>query len=88
MSIEWFRDLVIVIFGLVATGVLILIGVLSYSFYRRTKPILDSLRATLETVQQFSSYLGQEVAKPMIQASALFQGITAGIEAITKLFRR
>ena len=45
MSIDWFRDLIICITGLVTTVVLIFIAVLFYSLYKRTKTILDAMQA-------------------------------------------
>ena len=88
MSIEWLRDLVICISGLIAAGALIFIAVLSYSCYRRTKPILDSVEATSTTIQGISSYVGDEVAKPLIQVVALIQGIRQGIDTIGKFFKK
>ena len=67
MSIEWFRDLIISIWGLVAMGVLIFVAVLSYSLYRRIKPILESTKATSRTIQGISTYAGDKVAKPLIE---------------------
>ena len=54
MSLEWFRDLVICIWGLVTTGVFILIAVLAYSLYRKTMPILDSETAPLSRMCKHS----------------------------------
>jgi len=88
MSIDWFRDLVISISGLVLIGVLIFIAVLAYSLYRRTRSILDSIKNTSRTIQGISSYVGGEVAKPLIQVVALIQGIRQGIDAISRLFKR
>ena len=88
MSIDWFRDLVICISGLVATGVLVFVAVLLFSLYRRTRSILDSIKTTSATVQGISSYVGNEVAKPLIQVVALVQGIRQGIDAISKLFKK
>jgi len=88
MSIDWFRDLTISILGLVATGVLIFLAVLSYSLYRRARSILDSIRTTLRTIQGISSYAGDEVAKPLIQLVTLIQGIRQGIDTISKLFKK
>ncbi len=88
MSIDWFRDLVICIFGLVATGVLVFIAVLSYSLYRRTKPILESIKTRATTVQAISSYVGEELVKPVIEVVALVQGIRQGIDTATKFFRK
>ncbi len=88
MSIDWFRDLVISISGLVLVGVLIFIAVLSYSLYRRVKSILDSVKTTSRTIQGVSSYVGDEVVKPITQIVALIQGIRQGIDAVSNLFRK
>ena len=88
MSIDWWRDLVICIFGLVATGVLVFVAVLAYSLYHRIRSILDSIKATSKTVQGISSYAGDEVAKPLIQVVAFIQGIRQGIDAIRKIFKK
>ena len=88
MSIDWFRDLVISISGLVLIGVLIFIAVLSYSLYRRVKSILDSVKTTSRTIQGVSSYVGDEVVKPITQIVALIQGIRQGIDAASNLFRK
>jgi hypothetical protein len=88
MSIDWFRDLVISISGLVLIGVLIFITVLSYSLYRRVKSILDSVKTTSRTIQGVSSYVGDEVVKPITQIVALIQGIRQGIDAVSNLFRK
>lgn len=88
MSIDWFRDLVISISGLVLIVVLIFIAVLSFSLYRRTRSILNSIRATSRTIQGVSSYVGDEVVKPVTQIVALIQGIRQGIDAVSTLFRK
>ena len=88
MSIDWLRDLVIAISGLVLIGVLIFVAVLSFSLYRRIRAILDSIKTTSRTVQGISSYVGDEVAKPLIQVVALIQGMRQGIDTISKLFKK
>jgi hypothetical protein len=88
MSIEWLRDLVISISGLVFIGVLILLTILGYSLYRRTKAILDSVKATSKTVQGVTSYVGDEVVKPLTQVVAVAEGIRQGIATVNKLFQK
>jgi hypothetical protein len=88
MGIDWFRDLVICISGLVATGVFIFVAVLAYSLYRRVRPILESLKTTSATIEGISSCVGQEVVKPLIEVASLAQGIRQGIDTVAKLFRR
>ena len=88
MSLEWFRDLVICIWGLVTTGVFILVAVLLYSLYRRTRPILDSIKATSTTIQGISSCVENEVAKPLIEVVSIIQGVRQGINTVAKLFKK
>ena len=70
MSIEWFRDLVVCIFGLGATVVVIFLAVLAFLLYRRLRPILDSVKSTTKTVENFSSCVEAEVARPLAQVAA------------------
>ena len=87
MSIDWLRDLIICVFGLVAIGVSVFIAVLLFSLYRRVSPILDSIKAISGTIQAITS--GTEgMIKPLVQAVALAQGIRQGIEVVNKLFKK
>jgi len=88
MSIDWFRDLIICIFGIVAAGVLIFLAVLLYLLYRRTRSILDSVKATSTTIQGITSYVGEEVVKPVVQVASMIQGIRQGIDTISKFFKK
>lgn len=88
MGIDWFRDLAISIFGLVAAGVLIFITVLFFSLYRRIKVILDSVKTTSKTIQGLSSYVGDEVVKPVIELAAIIQGVRQGIDTVSRLFKK
>jgi hypothetical protein len=88
MGIEWFRDLAISLSGLILVGVLIFIAVLAFLLYRRVSSILDSMKIVSKNVQGISSFVTDEVAKPLIQMVAFVQGIRQGIDAIGKLFKR
>ena len=102
MDIGWFRDLVICIWGLVATVVVIFVAVLSYSLYRRTRSVLNSVEAVsnraasvVDSVEDISkaikdivAYVGDEMVRPVIQVTALIQGVRQGIDAISRLFRK
>ena len=88
MDIEWARDLIICISGSVVTMVIIFIAVLAYSLYHRTRSILDSVDATATTIKELSSYVADEVVKPIIQVLSLVQGIRQGIDSITKYFKK
>jgi len=88
MDIGWFRDLIICISGVVVMGVVIFVGVISYSFYHRTRVVLDSIEATSRTVQGILATVRDEVVIPVTQLAAFVQGIRQGVDAINRLFRK
>ncbi len=88
MSIEWFRDLVLCIFGLGTTIALIFLAVLAFLCYRRLSPVLDSLKATTKTVQNLSSCVEVEVARPLAQVAAFVQGIRQAVSLASRLTKK
>jgi high-affinity nickel permease len=88
VSIEWFRDLVVCIFGLGATAVVIFLAVLVFLLYRQIMPILDSLKATTKTVETLSSCVEVEVAKPLAQVAAFVQGIRQAVDLVGRFTKK
>jgi uncharacterized protein YoxC len=88
MGIEWFRDLVICIAGLVLAGVLIFIAVMAYSLYRKAKATLNSAEAIVARIQKLAAYIEDEAVKPLVQIVALFQGIRQGVDTFSTLFKK
>ncbi|HUU64883.1 MAG TPA: hypothetical protein VMW37_02105 [Dehalococcoidales bacterium] len=88
MSIEWFRDLAIVILGLGVTIVAIFIGLLAFLLYRKLRPILDSVKATTKRVEKISSCVEEEVSRPLARLAAFVQGIRQAISLVSRFTRR
>lgn len=88
MSIEWFRDLVLCIFGLAAAVAAIILVVLAFLLYFRVKPILDAIKATSRTVANISSSVEEEVAKPLAQIMAFVQGIRQAIGLVSRFTKK
>ena len=88
MNIEWFRDLAIVILGLGVTIVAILIGLLAFLFYRKLRPILDSIKTTTKKVENVSSCIEEEVSRPLAQLAAFVQGVRQAISLVSGFARR
>ncbi|MEN8614652.1 hypothetical protein ABFB09_05140 [Dehalogenimonas sp. THU2] len=92
MGIEWYRDLVIIIAGVLIILISFVILLLVISIYRKTNAlyersqcILRSLETTTSVVEGFAQYATRELIKPVIEIAALFQGVKAGID---NLFHR
>ena len=88
MSIEWLRDLAICVLGFGVTVAIIFIGVLAFLLYRKVRPILDSVKATTRTVENISSCVEEEVARPLVQVAAFVQGIRQAIGLVGRFSKR
>ncbi len=84
MTIEWLRDLVIIINGFLALVLLILIIVVILLVYRKLAPILDSLKGILHTVKEVIIDVA-EVSRPVFMAASF---IRAGRMAFGKVFKK
>ena len=83
MSLEWFRDLVIVIWGLAATLAVIIIVVLALVAYFKVRPIIDSVKSVTRTVEYIASCV-EEAAGPLAQVVALVQGFRTAFGVVKK----
>lgn len=84
MSIEWLRDLVIVIFGLASTTVVIMLAILAYKLYKKVLPVVESVKSTARTAEDISSCVREVVAGPI----ACFASFAQGISQALKMFGR
>jgi hypothetical protein len=87
MDIAWFRDLILITFGLVATAGIIIFVVLALKFYSQAMPTLKSLRKTTKTVEKISCGVELEVAGPLGQVVAFVQGIRQAVSLVRGLMR-
>lgn len=87
MSIEWFRDLVICIFGLGATVAVIILVVLALIFYVRLRPLFNSIKRTARTVENITTAVETEVAEPLAQVASFVQGVRQAIGLFSRFGR-
>ena len=88
MDIAWFRDLIIVIFGIGATAAVVIMVVLAFILYFRIKPILDSIKAITKTIERVTTSVEEEVAKPIAQMVAFVQGIRNAMGMVKRFTKR
>lgn len=84
MTIEWLRDLIIIIFGITGTLAAIILIILAFMVYTRIKPILKSINNTTKTVERIISSIEEAVAKPIAQIASFFQGIRKALGFIKR----
>jgi hypothetical protein len=88
VSIEWFRDLVLIIFGLSATVALLTMAVLAFMFYFRVKPVLDSVKKTACSVAKITDSVENEMTGPLTQIISFVQGCRQAVGMVRGIFRR
>ncbi len=88
MSIEWFRDLVVCIFGLGTMVAVIILAVLALILYIKIQPVIKSVKTTTKTVENISSCVEEEVVKPLAQVAAFVQGIRQAVGMVSKFTKK
>ncbi len=102
MGIEWLRDLVICILGIISIIVLIFIAILASSFYRRSQSlitsldllcqrassVLDNLETTSESMRGIMSDVQKALVSPVAQIVAVVQGVRQGMNLVSKFFKK
>lgn len=88
MEVEFLRDLVIIISGLIVTCVVIFLAVLAYLLYSRARSFLDSVVAVATTAREITAVVKDEVVNPLVQFTALIKGICQGVDAVSRFFKK
>jgi hypothetical protein len=87
MTIEWYRDLVIIILGIVAVGFCIFLAVIVFRLYHQIRPLQDAAKDTLAAAKSVVS-ASSDVLKPLLQLVALIQGIEKGIKVVNDILKK
>jgi hypothetical protein len=88
MDISWWRDLVIVILGFIATVALVFLSIISFMFYRRTMTLMNSANEVVDKVSVIVDYTEKEIMQPILQFGTVIQGVVQGVSFFTNLFRK
>ncbi|MDD5127157.1 MAG: hypothetical protein PHR43_03530 [Dehalococcoidales bacterium] len=86
MSIEWWRDLVLVIFGIAATVLVLFSTVLIFMVYRRIKVMLKSVAAVTGKVEDIVSCVEEDIIKPLSRLAAFIQGVRQAVSMMHKFY--
>jgi hypothetical protein len=88
MDISWWRDLVIVILGFIATVAIVFLSIISFMFYRRTMTLMNSANEVVDKVSVIVDYTEKEIMQPILQFGTVIQGVVQGVSFFTNLFRK
>ena len=88
MELSSLRDLVLVIWGLIASVAIIYLCVMVGILYRRINIFLSSMNTAALKVREIAGKVQEEVFTPLSQIGSFLRGINQSIAFINKLFNR
>jgi heme/copper-type cytochrome/quinol oxidase subunit 2 len=102
LDIGWLRDLIIIVTGVIEIILLIMLGILGWSLYKRIQElsqsakkltisvqgVVDSAKVTASNFASVSTFARSEIAEPLIKTAAVVQGVSAGLSTIMDFFQR
>ena len=88
MELSSWRDIILIIWGLVATLAMVFISVILFLFYRKTVSVLDSTDLMVNRVGEIMDYVNAEVVRPVSRFGTMFQGIMQGISIFGSIFSK
>jgi hypothetical protein len=88
VELSSWRDIILIIWGLVATVAMVFISVIMFLFYRKTISVLDSTDLMVDRVGNIVDYIEKEVVRPVSRFGTMFQGIMQGISIFGSIFSK
>ena len=88
MELSAWRDIILIIWGLVTTVAMVFISVILFLFYRKTISVLDSTDLMVAKVSDFVDYVNEEVVRPVSRFGMMTQGIIQGIRIFGSIFNK
>ena len=88
MELSSWRDIILIIWGLVATVAMVFISVILFLFYRKTSSVLDSTDLMVARVGNIVDYVEKEVVRPVSRFGTMIQGIMQGISIFGSIFSK
>ena len=88
MELSAWRDVILIIWGLVATAAMVFISVILFLFYRKTTSVLDSTDLMVNKVGEIVDYVNTEVVRPVSRFGTMVQGIMQGISIFGSIFNK
>jgi hypothetical protein len=88
VELSSWRDIILIIWGVVATAAMVFISVILFLFYRKTISVLDSTDLMVAKVSGIVDYVNAEVIRPVSRFGTMIQGIMQGISIFGSIFNK
>ncbi len=88
MDLSAWRDIILIIWGLVASVAIVFIAAILFLFYRKTSALLESTDLVVARAGEIIDYLNVEVVGPVGRLGKMVQGISQGIGIFSSIFKK
>ena len=88
MELSFWRDIILIIWGSVATVAIVFIAIIIFLYYRKTIAVLDSTDLVVAKISNIVDQAHKEVIKPVTQFGTMIQGIIQGISIFSSIFKK
>lgn len=88
MELSFWRDIILIIWGLVATIATVFISTILFMFYRKTTAVFDTTDLMVNKVSQIVDYVNMEVVRPVSRFGTMIQGVMQGISIFGSIFKK
>ena len=88
MDLSWWRDLVIVIWGVITTVAVICICIIAVLLYKRVVPLVEDANIVVGKVGDAVDYTREEVISPVMQFASAMLGVVQAITLVADVFKK
>jgi hypothetical protein len=86
MDVATFRDIIIIIWGIIGIIFLIAVGILAFLLYSKVSNILNQTKEITTKAKVLADYATREVVEPLIGLSVLVHSVTEGAQQVQRMF--
>jgi len=88
MDLSWWRDLVIVIWGLITSIAAVCICIVVFLLYKKLVPLIEDADIVVGKVGDAVDYTRQEVISPIVQFTSAILGVAQAITLVADIFKK
>jgi hypothetical protein len=88
VDLSSWRDIILIIWGSVATVAVVFIAVILLLFYRKTVSVLESTDLMVAKVSDIVDYVNEEVVGPVSRFGTMIRGIIEGIGMFSTICKK
>ena len=85
MDLSSFRDIMLIVWGLIASAAIIYLCVVIAKIYRQTTSTMVAINIAAEKVKAIADQANKEVVEPLSKIGSMLRGISQGMRFFNKI---